>query len=104
MRLTDTSLRRKVVEFVESFVYRYPSVPVIVTSRRVGYNEAPLDESLFSAVTLADLSESQVATYAEKWFSLDQSIERKRRTELAASFVRESRFVDDLRKNPLCSP
>ncbi|WP_406244209.1 NACHT domain-containing protein [Streptomyces anulatus] len=99
--LTDTSLRRKVVEFVESFVYRYPSVPVIVTSRRVGYNEAPLDESLFSAVTLADLSESQVATYAEKWFSLDQSIERKRRTELAASFVRESRFVDDLRKNPL---
>ncbi|MEU2472047.1 NACHT domain-containing protein [Streptomyces sp. NPDC012842] len=99
--LTDTSLRRKVTEFVESFVYRYPSVPVLVTSRRVGYNEAPLDDSLFTAVTLAELSDSQVATYAEKWFSLDQSVERKRRAELAAAFVRESQFVADLRKNPL---
>ncbi|WP_330437125.1 NACHT domain-containing protein [Streptomyces griseoaurantiacus] len=99
--LTDTSLRRKVTDFVESFVYRYPATPVLVTSRRVGYNEAPLDESLFAAVTLAELSESQVATYAEKWFSLDQTVERKRRSELATSFVRESQFVKDLRKNPL---
>ncbi|MFF9333700.1 NACHT domain-containing protein [Streptomyces albogriseolus] len=99
--LTDTSLRRKVSEFVESFVYRYPSVPVLVTSRRVGYSEAPLDESLFAAVTLAELSDSQVATYAEKWFALDQTVERKRRTELATAFVRESQFVADLRKNPL---
>ncbi|MFE2714016.1 NACHT domain-containing protein [Streptomyces mirabilis] len=99
--LTDTSLRRKVADFVESFVYRYPAVPVLVTSRRVGYNEAPLDESLFTTVTLAELSESQVASYAEKWFSLDQTVERKRRSELAASFVRESQFVKDLRQNPL---
>ncbi|MFF9491581.1 NACHT domain-containing protein [Streptomyces flaveolus] len=99
--LTDTSLRRKVSEFVESFVYRYPSAPVLVTSRRVGYSEAPLDESLFAAVTLAELSDSQVATYAEKWFALDQTVERKRRTELATAFVRESQFVADLRKNPL---
>ncbi|GAA5050946.1 NACHT domain-containing protein [Streptomyces similanensis] len=99
--LTDTSLRRKVVDFVESFVYRYPAAPVLVTSRRVGYNEAPLDDSLFSTVTLAELSESQVASYAEKWFSLDQTVERKRRSELATSFVRESQFVKDLRKNPL---
>ncbi|MER6104790.1 NACHT domain-containing protein [Streptomyces sp. NPDC001832] len=99
--LTDTSLRRKVSEFVESFVYRYPSAPVLVTSRRVGYSEAPLDESLFAAVTLAELSDSQVATYAEKWFALDQTVERKRRSELATAFVRESQFVADLRKNPL---
>ncbi|XKK58832.1 NACHT domain-containing protein [Streptomyces sp. ARC32] len=99
--LTDTSLRRKVTEFVESFVYRYPATPVLVTSRRVGYNEAPLDESLFTAVALAELSEHQVSSYAAKWFSLDQTVERKRRSELAASFVRESQFVKDLRKNPL---
>lgn len=99
--LTDTSLRRKVTDFVESFVYRYPATPVLVTSRRVGYNEAPLDESLFTAVTLAELSESQVTSYAEKWFSLDQTVERKQRSELAVSFVRESQFVKDLRKNPL---
>lgn len=99
--LTDTSLRRKVADFVESFVYRYPTTPVLVTSRRVGYSEAPLDESLFATVALAELGESQVTSYAEKWFSLDQTVERKRRSELAASFVRESQFVKDLRRNPL---
>lgn len=99
--LTDTSLRRKVCDFVESFVYRYPATPVLVTSRRVGYNEAPLDESLFTVVSLGELGDEQVRSYAEKWFALDQTVERKSRSAMAASFIRESRFVADLRKNPL---
>ncbi|MCX5449786.1 NACHT domain-containing protein [Streptomyces libani] len=99
--LTDTSLRRKVVEFVESFVYRYPATPVLVTSRRVGYDEAPLDDSLFTAVSLAELEQDQVKNYADKWFALDESVDRGRRTELAKSFMRESHFVADLRRNPL---
>ncbi|SDN00086.1 NACHT domain-containing protein [Actinacidiphila guanduensis] len=99
--LTDTSLRRKVTDFVESFVYRYPATPVLVTSRKIGYSEAPLDDSLFFACTLAELQEEQVALYAKKWFSLDQSVDRKNRAELADSFVRESNFVQDLRRNPL---
>ncbi|MFD9338609.1 NACHT domain-containing protein [Streptomyces sp. NPDC060028] len=99
--LTDTSLRRKVVEFVESFVYRYPATPVLVTSRRVGYDEAPLDEILFTAVNLADLEEDQVKNYADNWFALDESIDRGRRAEIAKSFLRESNFVSDLRRNPL---
>ncbi|MFI6150436.1 NACHT domain-containing protein [Streptomyces sp. NPDC051109] len=99
--LTDTSLRRKVVEFVESFVYRYPATPVLVTSRRVGYDEAPLDDTLFTAVNLADLEEDQVKNYADKWFALDESIDRGRRAEIAKSFLRESNFVSDLRRNPL---
>lgn len=99
--LTDTSLRRRVVEFVESFVYMHPSVPVLVTSRRVGYDEAPLDDSLFSTVNLAELGREQVKDYANKWFILDETIERGRRTELAGSFLQDSEFVSDLRKNPL---
>lgn len=99
--LTDTSLRRRVVEFVESFVYMYPDVPVLVTSRRVGYDEAPLDDSLFRTVNLAELQREQVRDYANKWFLLDESVEKGRRSELAKSFLQESEFVADLRKNPL---
>ncbi|WP_435605864.1 NACHT domain-containing protein [Streptomyces ardesiacus] len=99
--LTDTSLRRGVVDFVESFVHLHPNVPILVTSRRVGYDEAPLDESLFEAVNLADLDKNQVRDYANKWFALDESIEKSRRTELAESFLRDSQFVSDLRRNPL---
>ncbi|MFC8837615.1 NACHT domain-containing protein [Streptomyces griseoincarnatus] len=99
--LTDTSLRRGVVDFVESFVHLHPNVPILVTSRRVGYDEAPLDESLFDTVNLADLEKDQVRDYASKWFALDESIEKSRRAELAESFLRDSQFVSDLRRNPL---
>ncbi|MFE4519455.1 NACHT domain-containing protein [Kitasatospora sp. NPDC056783] len=99
--LTDTSLRRKVVDFVESFAYMYPTAPVLVTSRRVGYDEAPLDDLLFTPVNLVELSPTQVRQYANNWFSLDATIDRTRRVELATSFLQDSEFVTDLRQNPL---
>ncbi|MBA2806928.1 NACHT domain-containing protein [Streptomyces sp. KM273126] len=99
--LIDTSLRRRVVDLVESFAYKYPMVPVLVTTRKVGYEEAPLDGALFGDVQLSQLADSAVKAYAEKWFSLDTSLERHRREELARSFYQDSRFVADLTRNPL---
>ncbi|MGW0762386.1 NACHT domain-containing protein [Streptomyces sp. NPDC002814] len=99
--LIDTSLRRKVVELVESFACKYPMVPILVTTRKVGYEEAPLDENLFNAVQLAQLDDQGVQSYADKWFALDSSVEKNRREELAASFYQDSRFVADLTRNPL---
>ncbi|MFF4805772.1 NACHT domain-containing protein [Streptomyces sp. NPDC001351] len=99
--LTDTALRRKVVEFVESFAFRFPDTPILVTSRRVGYDEAPLDPGIFTPVSLANLESSQVKAYAEKWFNLDDTVDKNRRGELADSFLSQSEFVSDLRENPL---
>jgi len=99
--LIDTSLRRKVVDLVESFAYKYPMTPMLVTTRKVGYEEAPLDHTLFNPVQLAQLDDVKVRTYADKWFSLDNTIERNRREELSRSFFRDSRFVADLTRNPL---
>jgi hypothetical protein len=50
--LTDTALRSRVVELIEGFVHRYPAVPVVVTSRRIGYDDVPLSGRLFSVVGL----------------------------------------------------
>ncbi|MFG2272101.1 NACHT domain-containing protein [Streptomyces chartreusis] len=99
--LIDTSLRRRVVELVESFAYKYPMTPILVTTRKVGYEEAPLDEALFTPVQLAQLDDSDVQTYADKWFTLDNTIEKNRREELSRSFYKDSRFVADLTRNPL---
>ena len=99
--LIDTSLRRRVVELVESFCLKYPATPVLVTTRKVGYQEAPLDENLFNTVQLGQLTDGDVKDYASKWFALDESIERRRKDELAVSFFQESRFVADLTQNPL---
>ncbi|MEU0256799.1 NACHT domain-containing protein [Streptomyces sp. NPDC006184] len=99
--LIDTSLRRKVVELVESFAYKYPMTPILVTTRKVGYEEAPLDDTLFAAVQLAQLDEPGVRSYAKKWFTLDNTLNKERRTELSRSFYQDSRFVADLTRNPL---
>lgn len=99
--LLDTSLRREVVQIVEGFAHKYPACPILVTSRRVGYSEAPLDSDLFKAVRLGDFTEANVRSYAKKWFSLDESVPIERRHTLTRAFMEDSEFVPDLRANPL---
>jgi hypothetical protein len=99
--LLDTSLRRDVVQAVEGFAYRYPTTQIVVTSRRIGYEEASLDSDLFPLVTLKELSTRQVAEYAEKWFNLDEGEPVAERQRLTQTFLSDSDFVADLRINPL---
>lgn len=99
--LLDVSLRRDVVQAVEGFAHRYPTCPMVVTSRRVGYSEAALSGEIFSTVALSEFSEHQVADYVNKWFKLDESVPEVRQGQLAGSFIEDSQFVSDLRVNPL---
>jgi NACHT domain len=99
--LLDTALRRRVSEAVEAFAHAYPTTPMLVTSRRIGYSQAPLDSGLFAAFRLDDFGPDQVEDYSRKWFNLDSSLPAQQRRELADSFMSESRFVEDLRRSPL---
>jgi hypothetical protein len=99
--LLDTSLRRKVVETVSGFTYRYPLTPILVTSRRIGYADAPLDPELFATANLREFNNQQVVRYVSNWFNLDDSVPPSRKGQLAKSFIDESSLVEDLRVNPL---
>lgn len=99
--LLDTSQRRDVVQAVEAFASHFPTCPIVVTSRRVGYEEAPLDENSFTRLELGKFSPKQVSSYVEKWFKLDDSIPDRRRAGLTRAFLQDSLFVEDLRSNPL---
>lgn len=99
--LIDVSLRSRVVLAVEAFANRFPMTQILVTSRRVGYDKAPLNEELFPIAGLAQFSASQVADYARKWFRLDETHLRHERDGLASAFLGESELVADLRSNPL---
>lgn len=99
--LLDTSQRRDVVSTVEGFAHRYPTAQIIVTSRRVGYEEAALDDKLFATASLREFEDDQVEAYARKWFSLDESHPRLTQQTLTDSFLVDSIFVRDLRVNPL---
>jgi len=99
--LLDVSLRRDVVQAVEGFAHLYPNCPMLVTSRRVGYVDAALNEGMFTHASLSEFSFEQVQLYVNRWFALDESIESSRRHQLASAFIRDSHFVADLRVNPL---
>ena len=64
--IPDTSLRLKIVQQVEMFAQAYPGNRFIVTSRIVGYREAPLAAE-YQAYTLADFNEEQIKTFTQKW-------------------------------------
>jgi len=99
--LVDTALRTRVVQLIEGFVYRYPLVPLVVTSRIVGYELAPLDDRLFRVVQLGDFDDERVDGYTRKWFAMDDATPVHERDRLAEAFLRESRSAAELRQSPL---
>src|SRR5205085_10745108 len=96
----DTSYRQEIRDDIESFCNLYPSVPVIVTSREVGYEQAPLADK-FDVYSLAPFTEEQVEEYVSKWFELGTDLTSSQIKRKSTSFLHERRIVSDLRSNPL---
>ena len=99
--LLETSHRQKITNDIEAFCNLYPSVPVLVTSREVGYEQAPLSEERFEAYRLAPFNEHQITEYVTKWFLVDEELSPTQRAHKTESFLKESLIVPDLRSNPL---
>ena len=93
--------RRDIRQAIQAFAAAYPFAAIVVTSRLVGYEYAALDERSFSVVRLTDFDESQVAEYAQRWFTIDRRGSADEPAVKAAAFLAESQTVPDLRANPL---
>ncbi|MGW5578878.1 NACHT domain-containing protein [Micromonospora chokoriensis] len=99
--LLDLQDRVSVRDSVEAFVSLFDKCRLIVTSRVVGYSQAPLNPDLFSKGVIKPFDVAQVASYASKWFTMDDELNRFQRDILVSSFLKESGSLDDLRENPL---
>jgi hypothetical protein len=99
--LGDASHRLEFARMIEGFANLYPLTRMVVTSRLVGYREAPLDDSLFAVYRVNPFTDQQVKRYARLWFDLDDRVEPGEREALCDSFLRESQELQDLRSNPL---
>ncbi len=99
--LLDTSTRRDISADVESFCEMYPSVQVIITSREVGYSQAPLDRRRFQVFRLGGFSEVQVRQYAGYAFKREGVFSEEELSLRLNRFMEESASVADLRENPL---
>lgn len=99
--ILEVARRSDVVTAIEAFSEIYPSTPVTVTSRKVGYSDAALDPDDFLELSLLEFDEDRVEDYTRKWFKLDESHPVGARGRLATGFLKDSHYVHDIRKNPL---
>lgn len=93
--VTDINLRIELVQRISGFASEFPAVSMLVTSRAVGYERAPLPDHAFVTLVLDEYSDEQSDEYVRRWFTYIE------RPELAIDFRRESESVADLKKNPL---
>lgn len=66
--LGNISLRREITSMVAAFVNRFRDNLVIVTSRSVGYYEAPLDRREFMHYTVLPFTDDDIKSFVNKWY------------------------------------
>lgn len=64
--IPDASLRNQVVNQIEVFTQAFPKNRFIITSRIVGYIEAPLPPG-YQPYTIAPFNEKQIKLFTQKW-------------------------------------
>lgn len=99
--LLDTSHRQEIIGDVESFCNLYPSAPVLITSREVGYDQARVNERRFEVFRLAPFSDEKVNEYVKKWYYNESDLDEDARSSMIKAVISESEVVPDLRVNPL---
>lgn len=97
----DSGRRSEIRDAVRNFAALFPACSIVVTSRCTGYDLAPFGETEFAHARICELTDPQVALYAENWFELRGVI--KEGSGLSPQhFLEESeRYADDIRRNPL---
>lgn len=99
--ILDTSRRRDFVDLVSAFCNQYPLTPAFVTSRFVGYEDAPLPNE-FSELLLSQLNDSEVSQYLNKFLKVVAGRSVKESSAEADKFMEQTaENASDLRKNPL---
>jgi hypothetical protein len=95
--------RKAVADEVRALAARFPRNRYLVTSRIVGYEEAPLDRRDFVHHTVLPLEDDDVHEFVRKWYEVRERdpVQRKHKADdLIATIDREPR-IKSLATNPL---
>ncbi len=99
--LLITRHRRDIRTDIETFCNLYPNVPVVATSRVVGYDQAPLDDDVFTEFRLGQFRRDDVYLYGRRWYSLVGTTDGSSPESRAERLMQETRDIVDLVANPL---
>ena len=95
--------RKAITDAVRALASRYRDNRYLVTSRIVGYNEAPLDRRDFVHHTILPLEDADIEEFVRKWYTARErdAVHRDERIkDLLDTLKREPR-IRDLARNPL---
>ena len=65
--IIDTIQRREVAQRIEEFAFSHPRCRMLVTSRVVGYREAPLSRE-FSQFTISPFQKDEIHRFIQSWY------------------------------------
>lgn len=89
---------------VLAFCSQYPRLPVVVTSRFAGYQDAPLPTGEFQHLEVQPFDDDELRTFVGNWYTVqepnDPQARERGRTDLLAALQTEPR-VRQLAGNPL---
>lgn len=99
----ETPKREEVVNDIARFSSQYAGVPVVVTSRVVGYQPQRLRDAEFRHFMLQDLDPAQVEGFVTRWHEVtfDDPAQAAPKRDRLQKAVRESKSIALLAGNPL---
>jgi UDP-2,3-diacylglucosamine pyrophosphatase LpxH len=102
--VSGTDAREGLRARIQGFAASYAGVPVIATSRVVGYDDAPLDGHVFATFVLEPFDDPRQERFIERWYAVaephDPSERARKQAELIAALAAEPR-ARQLARNPL---
>ncbi|MEM6836873.1 MAG: NACHT domain-containing protein [Cyanobacteria bacterium P01_C01_bin.120] len=101
--VVNRQARGTVLRQIHDFTQDYPRVPVVLTSRVIGYKADDLGRVGFQHYMLQDLEQDQIEEFIDIWHGLTygDAGERQRKQERLQRAVQQSRAIQELAGNPL---
>lgn len=99
----DAKLRVDVMDDIQRFSNDFPHLPILVTSRVVGYQAQRLRDAEFRHFMLQDLDLQQITDFLQRWHEVtfDDPAQAAPKRERLQKAVRESKSIAMLAGNPL---
>jgi len=99
----DVPMRESVINDIQRFASQFPNVPVVLTSRVVGYQAQRLREAEFRHFMLQDLDSTQITDFLNRWHEVtfDDPTQASPKRDRLQKAIGESKSIAMLAGNPL---
>ena len=99
----DVKLRADVMDDIQRFTSQFPHLPILVTSRVVGYQTQRLRDVEFRHFMLHDLDAAQINDFVQRWHEVtfDDPAQAAPKHDRLQKAIRESKSIALLAGNPL---